>query len=80
MCKRVSIRPGVVSADIFSFLIFYEVSLSVHKGELLSVDYTQFTGAAKKDLMFISFVGTSWYNKRLFSTLDVDLLSNRSFD
>ena len=59
MCKKVSTRPGVVSADIFSFLIFYEVSLSVHhKGELLSVDYTQFTGAAKKDLMFISFVGT----------------------
>lgn len=46
MCKRVSIRPGVVSADIFSFLIFYEVSLSVHKGELLSVGHTQFTGAA----------------------------------
>ena len=59
MYKRVSIRPSVVFADIFSFLIFYEVSLSVHKGELLSVDYTQFTAAAKKDLMFISFVGTS---------------------
>lgn len=59
MCKRVSIRPGVVSADILSFLIFYEVSLSGHKGELFSVDYTQFIGAAKKDLMFISFVRTS---------------------